>query len=107
MPSAPKKVDISKAIPGLESLPLEKVEYKRLEDEQEKALRLEKERVSFYVKDVVIWIFGFVFLMAIGGYCLWVLTSSSSTPADKDWARSAVASITGGIIGFVFGKTTK
>ena len=36
MPSTPKKVDVSKAIPGLESLPLEKVEYKRPEDEQEK-----------------------------------------------------------------------
>ena len=50
MPSAPKKVDISKAIPGLEGLPLEKVEYKRVEDEQEKALRLEKERVSEFLR---------------------------------------------------------
>jgi len=107
MPSTPKKVDVSKAIPGLETLPLEKVEYKRPEDEQEKALRLHKERISFYIKDVVIWIFGVVCLVVIGGYCLWVLTSSSSAPADKDWARSAVTSILAGIIGYVFGKTAK
>jgi len=63
--------------------------------------------VSFYVKDVGIWILGVVFLVAIGGYCFWVLSSSSSTTAEKDWARSAVPSIMAGIIGYVFGKSTK
>ena len=107
MPSTPKKVDVSKAIPGLESLPLEKVEYKRPEDEQEKALRLHKERLGFYIKDVGIWIFGVVFLMAIGSYCLWVLTSNSAAPTEKDWVRSAITSILAGIVGYIFGKTTK
>ena len=106
MPPAPKKVDVSKAIPGLEHLPLEKVEYKRPEDEQEKALRLHKERIGFYLKDVGITILGVVFLLAIGGYCLWVLTGNSA-PAEKDWARSAITSILAGIVGYIFGKTTK
>jgi hypothetical protein len=106
MSPAPKKVDVS-TVPSIKDLEVKSIELKPPEDEQEKALRLHKERISFYIKDVVIWIFGVVCLVVIGGYCLWVLTSSSSAPAEKDWARSAVTSILAGIIGYVFGKTTK
>jgi hypothetical protein len=106
MSPAPKKVDVS-TVPSIKDLEVKSIELKPPEDEQEKSLRLHKERISFYIKDVVIWIFGVVCLVVIGGYCLWVLTSSSSAPAEKDWARSAVTSILAGIIGYVFGKTTK
>ena len=106
MPSTSKKADVSKSLP-VGDLEVKSIEFKLPEDEQEKALRLHKERISFYIKDVVIWIFGVVCLVVIGGYCLWVLTGSSSAPAEKDWARSAVTSILAGIIGYVFGKTTK
>src|SRR6266436_403161 len=107
MAATPKKADVGEAIPGLGSLPLEKVEYKHLEDEQEKQLRLHKERVSFYVKDLGIWIFGIVFLTALGGYCLWVLASGSANPADKAWAQSTIAPILTGVAGYMFGKAMK
>ncbi len=38
MAATPKKADVGEAIPGLGSLPLEKVEYKRIEDEQSRRL---------------------------------------------------------------------
>jgi hypothetical protein len=46
MPSAPKKVDVPKSIP-LEGMQVSSVEFKPIEDQHEKALRLHKERVSF------------------------------------------------------------
>ena len=85
MSPAPKKVDVS-TVPLIKGLEVKSIELKPPEDEQEKTLRLHKERISFYIKDVVIWIFGVVCLVVIGSYCLWVLTGSSSAPAEKDWA---------------------
>ncbi len=46
MPSVPKKADVPKAVPSLEGMQAEKVEFKRPEDEQEKTLRLHEERWS-------------------------------------------------------------
>jgi len=42
MPSAPKKVDVSTALP-IGDLEVKNLELKRPEDEQDKALRIEKE----------------------------------------------------------------
>ncbi len=69
MPSTSKKADVSKSLP-VGDLEVKSIEFKLPEDEQEKALRLHKERISFYIKDVVIWIFGVVCLVVTGSYCL-------------------------------------
>ena len=53
MQSTPREADVPNAVPSLEGLQAEKVELKRPEDEQEKSLRLHKERLSFYVKEIV------------------------------------------------------
>ncbi len=96
---ATKKADASKAFPGLEDLPLSKVEYKLPEDEQEKKLRLHKERWSFYLSALLV----AVFVVC----CLVFLFNPQASAAEKDWARSAVASIMGVVFGYVFGKATK
>jgi len=106
MPSAPKKANVGAVLP-IADLEVKNLELKRPEDEQDKSLRLHKEWLSFYVKDLGIWIFGIGFLVVASGYSFWALFSSSASVADKDWARSAVASIMAGIVGFLFGKTTK
>jgi hypothetical protein len=49
--AAPKKSDISTATP-IGGLDVKSVELKSPEDEQEKALRLHKERLNFYVKEM-------------------------------------------------------
>src|SRR4051812_9892028 len=105
--AAPSKKEVSQAIPGLGDMTLDKAEYKRPEDEQDKKLRLHKERVSFYVKDVGAWIFGFLFLATLSYYCFWVLFGSSSVPADKEFAKSIVAPILTALLGFMVGKALK
>ena len=107
MPSEPKQADVSKAIPGLEDLPLEKVEYKRPEDEQDKALRLHKERLNFYFKDLGTLGFSALLVSVAVTCCLVFLFNSQSAPAEKDWARSVLMLVLTGAIGFAFGKATK
>jgi hypothetical protein len=104
MPASPRKTDVSKAIDSLE---VRNIELKPPEDEQEKALRLHKEKVSFYIKDLGAWIFGFLFLLMLSGYCFWVLFGGSSTPADKEFAKSSIAPIATALLGFMLGKATK
>ena len=107
MPSAPKQADVSKAIPGLEDLPLEKVEYKRPEVEQVKALRLHKERLFFYFKDLGTMGFSALVVSVAVFCCLVFLFNPQSAPVEKDWARSVLMLVLTGAIGFAFGKATK
>src|SRR5437879_6518657 len=46
-------------------------EVQPIEDEQEKALRLHKERYSFWIKDIGTYAFGIAFLIAFACYCFW------------------------------------
>jgi hypothetical protein len=106
MPPAPKKADVFKTLP-MEGLEVEKVEYKRPEDEQEKALRLHKERVSFYIKEVGTPGFAAALVVVAVICCLWFLFSPQSSATEREWARTVLMSVLTGAIGFAFGKTTK
>ena len=44
-------------------------ELKPAEDGQEKAQRLQKDRLNFYVKDILVWIIGCLFVVLTGLYC--------------------------------------
>lgn len=57
MPSKPRRAQIPTpfVVPGMEAKTLE---FRSIEDEQEKAQRLRKEMLNFYVKDVMIWAVG-------------------------------------------------
>jgi hypothetical protein len=63
--------------------------------------------LNFYVKDVLIWVIGCLFILLTGLYCFWVLIRVDSPPADKDRAWSAVMAILGGIVGLLFSKVAK
>jgi hypothetical protein len=77
------------------------VQIKTPKDKQEKELRLHKERLNFYVKDLGTWLL----VIAIAFYSLWVLVVPIDSPQpDKERARSVLMLIVGGAVGFVFGK---
>ncbi len=86
---------------------IKNIEFEPIEDEQERALRLHKERMGFYFKELGSWLVGFVFVLAIGLFCFWVLVRVDSPPSEKDRAWSALSAILGGIVGFLFGKVAK
>jgi hypothetical protein len=106
MPSQPRKTNVEApvSVPGMQ---IRNIEFKPIEDEQEKTLRLHKERVGFYVKEIGTWLLGFFFVIAIGFFCFWVLVRNESASVEKDWARSGLTAILGGIVGFLFGKVVK
>jgi hypothetical protein len=83
------------------------LQFKTREDNEEKVLRLHKERISFYVKDIGTYSFGFLFLLSIVTYCFWVLVSSASSADEKQRAWTAIWSVLGGVVGIFFGRVTK
>src|SRR5262245_37451622 len=105
MTSKPRKAEIAPlSVPGME---LKALEYKPVEDDQERSQRLRKEMLNFFVKDLLIWIIGCLFIILTGLYCFWVLIRTNSPPADKERAWSAFMAILGGIVGLLFGKAAK
>ena len=83
------------------------LEFGTIEDKQEKALRLFKERLTFYVKDIGPWLVLEFLMLGIGLTCFWVLVRVDSAPAEKDRAWSVLTTILCGIVGFLFGKAAK
>jgi hypothetical protein len=103
MPRQPKDI----VIPQQAGIDLEKLEFKRSEDEKEKALRLEKERLTFYFKELGTYVFGFLFLAVTAFYCFWALFDKSTSPEERRYVWAAVSAVMGGIVGIVFGRSTK
>jgi hypothetical protein len=107
MAATPKKADVNKALSGMENMTLEKAEFKRPEDEQEKALRLQKERWSFFVKEMGTLGFAAILVAVAVACCLVFLFNPQSSAVEKEWARSVLMSVLTGAVGFAFGKATK
>lgn len=68
MTSKPRKAEIASPV-AVKGMELRTLEYRPVEDEQEKAQRLRKEMLEFYVKDLLIWIVGCAFIFLTGLYC--------------------------------------
>lgn len=83
------------------------VTLKRREDKQEKALRLHKEKLTFYFRDLLAYVFGFAFLAVASFYCYWVLSTPSTTLEERRYAWSALSGVMGAIVGIVYGRSTK
>jgi hypothetical protein len=106
MPPRPKQVNVPAssfpmAVTGMKPT---KLEYQALEDEQEKTLRLHKDRWTFYVKELLPWAMATIFLGAAWVFSLWIFTRADSSPAEKDWARTIFTAITSAAAGILFGK---
>ena len=100
MPRKPKDLDFptSFSVPGMQlSVPgmqLANLEFKAVEDEREKALRLHRERYSFWIKDIGTYAFGIAFLTAIACYCFWALFDKSTTPEERRYVWAAISAET-------------
>jgi hypothetical protein len=108
MPGKPKNVSVPvfPSVPDMEVSEYS-IGYRSIEDEQEKALRLHKERYSFWIKDIGTYAFGIAFLTAIVYYCFWALFDKSTTPEERRYVWAAISAVIGGIVGTFFGRSTK
>ena len=100
MPSKPK----DESLPVWSNMETAKLEFRAVEDEQEKAQRLHKERWTFYVKDILPWGASIVVLLTACVFCLWISVRDGYSPAEKDWARSILTAVISGAAGVFFGK---
>jgi hypothetical protein len=99
---AEKKFDISKILEKTD-LTVD-AQFKTPEDDQEKALRLHKDRFSFYAKDLSVWILAPFFIVGTWCFCIGILVSGGSSAIEKERAWTAFMAITTGAIGVFFGK---
>jgi hypothetical protein len=97
MPSNPRQTNPLGSVPA--GMRVGNFQFEPIEDEQEKAQRLRKDMLSFYFKDLSVWMLGYLFIVLTGFYCFWVLTRSDATAVDKDRAWSAFMAILGGDCG--------
>lgn len=105
MPPTSSKLDVAKAFAD-ESIQTE-LTVKTKETPEDRAVRILKERWNFFVKEIGPYILAAVSVLAIGVYCLAVLSQSASSMDDKQWARSTLSVIVAGVVGVIFGKATK
>jgi hypothetical protein len=103
MPTNPKEVNVpaSLRVTGMKAT---KLEYQAIEDEEEKALRLRKDSLSFYFKELSVWILAPLFIVIAWCVCLWILISGGFSATEKEWARTVFMAITSGAVGVFFGK---
>jgi hypothetical protein len=84
-----------------------KLEFKPPEDPDAKRHRLRKEVWSFWVKEALTYIVALIILLMTAVYCFWVLLKPGTTLEERKWVMSVVTSLIVGIVGYVFGKSTK
>lgn len=101
-PAKPKQLNVlgTQLAAGMK---VKKAELEAHEDEQEKGLRLHKERLTFYFKELVPFTATIVIIMAAAIISLVVIMKGSS-PEEKEWAKSVLTAILGGAVGMLFGK---
>lgn len=103
MAGRPKEVNVPASLP-VTGMKATKIEYQAEEDEQEKALRLHKDRFSFYAKDLSVSILAPLFIAGAWFFCLWILASGGFSPVEKERAWTAFMAIVTGAVGVYFGK---
>jgi len=103
MPS-PKKAEIPLSMfAGVEAT---KVELSKPESDEEKSLRLHKEKYSFY-RDIGALLFAAALVAVTAGFCLMTLWSAGASASEKQWAQGILTGIVTGAVGYAFGKNSK
>jgi hypothetical protein len=101
----PKKVDIpAEAFDGMK---VSKFEMEQVESEDEKALRLLKERLSFYWKGLGALGFAAMLVLATAVFCFVVLWNTQPNAPERQWAQTVLSAIVTGSVGYAFGKNSK
>jgi len=104
MAQKPRDVDVDRSDSFKGLTVSDPVTPKPTESAQEKAQRLHKELLGFYIKDLAVWILALFSVAAAWVFCFVILAGSGWSPAEKDRAWTAFMAITTGAIGVLFGK---
>ena len=101
MPAKSMDVEVPAALPGMKPT---KLEYQAVEDEPEKSLRLHKDRLTFYSKELSVWILAPSLITATWLICLIIVFGHGWSAVEREWARTGLMAITSGAVGLYFGK---
>lgn len=103
MATKPRQASVPASSP-VAGMKATKLEYQAVEDDQEKALRVHKERITFYLKEVLPWGLAMIFIGGAWAYSLWMILKNGAPSAETDRAWTIFTSITSAAAGILFGK---
>ena len=86
---------------------IESIVLKATEDADERALRLLKERWSFFTKELTIYYASFLFVFLVGGYCCFVIIRHGPVAAESRAVFPLLTTLFGGVLGVLVGKGAK
>ena len=102
---AAQKFDIGGLLP--EGSKVESISIKAPEDSEDKAARLRREFWSFVVKELVAYVVAFLFLIAIGVYCCFVVARHGVVSPEARAVLPLITTLFGGVVGMIIGKAGK
>ena len=59
------------------------------------------------IKDYVLFSVAILFLVAVGGYCLYVIATRAGSTDEIKWANTILYSVLAGLVGYATGKTQR
>ncbi|MEO6810092.1 MAG: hypothetical protein ABI353_13340 [Isosphaeraceae bacterium] len=86
---------------------IDEVRLKPPEDDAEKSHRLWKDRWSFIIKELLVYIIASLIVIGAALYSFWVLAHPGLSDHERQGAVSILASLGTAVAGFMFGKGTK
>ncbi len=103
--ATPRKSDLDRLTP--KGTAFESIVVKAIEDPEEKAARLARERWSFYVKELAAHLISFLILIVIGVYCCFVVARYGVNSAEARTVFPLITTLFGGVVGVIVGKAAK
>lgn len=97
-----RKLDLGAFLP--EDSKVKGIHIEAPEDPDDKAARLRREHWSFVVKELAAYIVAFLFLIAIGGYCCFVVTHHGVVSPEARAVFPLITTLFGGVVGLIVGR---
>ena len=97
---------------GLSDLPITRLEVESIlleapEDSDDKAARLHRERWSFLVERLAVYLFAYLFLSVISLYCCYVVARYGFESPEGRRVFPLLTTLFGGVLGVIVGKAAK
>ncbi len=78
------------------------------EDPAVRDSRLRREEGDAFIeriKDLVRFVVVILFILALAGFCIYMLVDAGFSEDDKKWAQTILSAILAGFLGYVFGRS--
>lgn len=105
--SSPLQEDSAQSLSLPKGSVIEELRVRSPQKKEDREHRLRMESRSFWIKEAPVYLIAILLLLGTALYCFWTLFHPSLPSEDRQWAKSILGSLMGGVVGYLFGKATK